>query len=86
MSDPMTALSNVLSLIIGIVFYAILIGFAGYALIAAVISLIDGFMCLFGLGHWKRQAAEFKYRTTRNNIERLETELGMRTRGEEHTC
>lgn len=51
MSDPMTALSNVLSLIIGIVFYAILIGFAGYALIAAVISLIDGFMCLFGLGH-----------------------------------
>lgn len=77
MNDLATTLSNILSTLLGVIAYTLLIGFAVYAIGSAVILLIDGTMCLLGVGRWKQRARKARHLKTLARIERLETELGM---------
>ncbi len=53
-------LSNIVSALMAIIFYGGLIAVLVYIIAVAGIALVDGFMCLFNLGHWKVRTANAK--------------------------
>lgn len=78
MSDMMTALSTILSFLLGILFYGALIVVAGIAVATVLISIADGIACLLQIGPWKNRKREARYLKTKAHIDELETELGMK--------